>query len=117
MRTLWLVTASCCALVCTEVYAQRAQGPSFDCRTNLGAAEQTICNNTYLRQLDLAMAALYYCVVSDQSRRQYSALKNDQRDWLRERDGCGNSVRCLARAYRERIDELKDVAGAACSED
>jgi uncharacterized protein len=116
-RRLCLSIATCCALAGTEVYAQGAKGPSYDCKTNRGKAEQTICNNAYLSQLDLAMAALYYCIVSDQSRRQYKSLKDDQRDFLRDRDSCGDSVRCLRKAYRDRIEELKDTASAACAED
>jgi uncharacterized protein len=84
-------------------------GPSFDCKTDRGKAEQAICGNDELRQMDLAMANLYFTIQADNTRRKYRKLKKDQVEWLKERNDCGANVRCLRRAYRERIGELTEA--------
>src|SRR5689334_2321214 len=97
-------------LVPSQVSAQG--GPSFDCKTDRGRTEQAICANSDLRQMDLTMAKLYFSVQADNTRRRYRRLKRDQVEWLAERNACGANVRCLRRAYADRIKELEDALAA-----
>lgn len=83
--------------------------PSFDCHTNWGVAEQTICANPDIASLDTQMSDLYFSISNDSTGRYYRRLKRDQRAWLRDRDDCGANVRCLRMIYRARIQELSDI--------
>jgi len=83
--------------------------PSFDCHTNLGLSEQTICANADLAHLDTDMSQLYFSIANDTTGRYYRRLKRDQRQWLRDRDDCGANVRCLRIIYRARIQEFNGI--------
>src|SRR3990172_13025605 len=88
-----------------------AVAQSFDCRTNRGAAEQTICAYDDLRDLDNEMARLYFSIANDSTGRYYSRLRNGQREWLQNRDDCGANARCLRRLYNDRIEEFREILG------
>jgi len=88
-----------------------AAGPSFDCHTNTSLTEQVICANPDLGDLDTEMANLYFQLSNDTTGRYYRRLKQDQRQWLAERDSCGANVRCLTATYQARIQELREARG------
>lgn len=90
-------------------YASAQRGPSFNCRTDRGRAEQAICGDDGLRQMDLAMASLYFAIQSDNAGRKYRRLQKEQVEWLKDRNECGSNARCLRRIYRDRIRELADA--------
>ncbi|MEO0620193.1 MAG: hypothetical protein AAFZ01_13055 [Pseudomonadota bacterium] len=89
--------------------AQAQQGPSFSCSAASNAAERTICRFDNLSQLDRRMARLYDdardAARSNRARRD---LRDEQRDWVRDRNDCRNDRRCLRDKYRDRIAELRD---------
>ncbi len=57
------------------------------------------------------MSQLYFQVSNDAAGRYYRRVKQDQRAWLAERGDCGARVGCLLRAYRMRIEELREEIG------
>ncbi len=99
------------AVLIVAVAQPAIAGPSFDCHTNRSPTEQAICNDPELGDLDTQMAQLYFQVSNDAAGRYYRRVKQDQRAWLAERDDCDGRVGCLLRAYRARIDELRQEIG------
>jgi len=69
--------------------------------SRLNITERTICNSSYLRDLDASLQIAYG---------QARARQEDsgQHDWLRhERNACGSNETCIAETYRERISVLR----------
>lgn len=82
--------------------ANDASAQSFDCGKARLDAEIAICESARLSRLDEEMASLYFGLP------QYvrEDIKGAQVRWLRRRNACGYDRRCIARAYRRRIDVL-----------
>lgn len=79
-----------------------ASAQSFDCDDARLDAEFAICDSSRLSCLDEDMSALYY----DLPNAVREEIKGSQLRWLRRRNACGYDRRCIARAYRRRIDFL-----------
>ncbi len=90
--------------VATFAPPQRTVGapvsPSFACDGKLSRIEQAICDDPALAQRDRDLAALYKIA------RARPGIADGQRAWIRIRNGC-NDVACIARAYDQRIGELR----------
>jgi uncharacterized protein len=86
-----------------------SQQPSFDCATDHGADEVTICGNYALAQLDRQLADLYTAVRGRLDASQQAALRDSQRVWIRQRAACGRDANCIARVYQERIPQLSGL--------
>ena len=89
--------------------------PSYPCGGRLNPAEQTICNDSELARLDVAMANLYTVVMdrfTAQSRQKADVTSARQRDWrLNGRDRCGANRACLNSAYVQQIAILAGELG------
>ena len=59
------------------------------------------------------MAALYDAAREDMNVVQQTALKEEQRGWLKERAACGSNERCIANAMRSRIARLRQQVAPA----
>lgn len=84
-----------------------AAAPSFPCRGKLTSTERAICADADLADLDRRMAREYAFQLSQQttrSARKY--LRTSQRQWLKERNRCGDSVPCIAAEYHQWIEQL-----------
>jgi len=77
---------------------------SFDCDKARLDTEYAICDSPRLSRLDEEMSSLYY----DLPRYVRNEIKRSQLRWLRRRNACGYNRRCIARAYRRRIEFLLD---------
>jgi len=84
------------------VAAHDASAQSFDCGKARLATEIAICESARLSRLDEEMASLYFGL----PHYVRQDIKRLQRRWLRRRNACGYDRRCIARAYRRRIDVL-----------
>jgi uncharacterized protein len=89
-----------------------SQQPSFNCATDHGVDEVTICGNFALAQLDRQLNDLYVAARERLDAGQQSALRETQRLWLRQRAACGRDVGCITRLYQERIPRLSAIAVA-----
>ncbi|MGI3184391.1 lysozyme inhibitor LprI family protein [Nioella aestuarii] len=81
-------------------------GPAWCTEGSLNPAEQTICGNSELGQMDLYMADLYAQV------RHLPGIVSEQQGWLRARNACYSDYPCLYAAYSDRIQELQLRYGA-----
>ncbi|VWB24508.1 lysozyme inhibitor LprI family protein [Burkholderia lata] len=86
--------------------APPAQTPivaSFDCAKAASKVEKLICSSTEAATADKQLAAVYRATVAKSS--DPAALKQQQRDWLKERNACDDAA-CLVRVTDARIQAL-----------
>ena len=83
-----------------------AVAPSFTCKDSKSAAELTICQNQDLAVLDLRLSATYGGVQSRMNAAELKALRDQQRNWVKERDKCGGDAGCIKRLYVSRLEQL-----------
>lgn len=83
--------------------------PSFNCANARSRVEQMICGSERLAERDRKMSARYFAALRDADAATRADLEETRRRFLRFRDRCPDE-RCVARAYSERIDEIKDIA-------
>ncbi|WP_080515530.1 lysozyme inhibitor LprI family protein [Methylorubrum extorquens] len=81
--------------------------PSFSCARASTSSERTICSDSSLARLDRQLTVLYSRAVDNLSNSSRRALIVAQKQWIQERDQCGSSVGCIARAYTQRIGALR----------
>src|SRR5262249_38123302 len=71
-----------------------------------GVDEVAICGNFALAQLDRQLNDLYVAARGRLDPGQQLALRDSQRNWLRQRAACGRDVSCITRLYQERIPHM-----------
>jgi uncharacterized protein len=70
--------------------------------------ELIVCDRGGLRALDRQLNTAYGRALSQaDGRREAHTIRQDQREWLRDRRACGVSVGCIRAAYQNRIAELR----------
>ena len=79
---------------------------SFDCAKARSPDEKAICSNTALNDKDVKMSVLYDINKRTLAMGGRGAMEDQQRQWLRDRRGCGANRACLNRAYDKRLDDL-----------
>jgi glucose/arabinose dehydrogenase len=83
--------------------------PSFDCRRASTPVEHAICNDPQLAALDGELDAAYRQARSGLDEDARLLLRDAQRAWLRERDGCATDawpVVCAKERMLQRLPEL-----------
>jgi uncharacterized protein len=80
--------------------------PSIDCRSDDGAAVDTICKSRHLRFMDQEIAERFTRVYGRASQREQGRLLREQRAFLAIRDGCGTDVGCLGDILHHRSDVI-----------
>jgi uncharacterized protein len=88
----------------------RASGPSFDCDKADGTVEAMICKDARLAELDRRLADVYAAAARQAANEHPSALKAEQRGWIKGRNDCWKSEdprTCAETEYRQRIAELQ----------
>jgi hypothetical protein len=88
--------------------AARAR-PSFTCRASLNRVERMICSSDDLAARDRAMSSQFYAALAGATGSTRSALRTSRDRFLRYRDRCAEEA-CVAQAYADRIDEIRDIA-------
>jgi uncharacterized protein len=113
-RATFMAAAS---LICVISFVPDVVGqPSFDCRTNTGPDERTICASRALSQMDRRLSNAYLELRGRLDSDQQIRLRDVQRNWLRQRANCVANVNCIAALYQTRIPQLEAMlAGATTS--
>lgn len=102
---LWASTGALFAITPTP-----ASAASFNCQHALLPAEQAICSNANLSQLDEQTAGMYFLIVGSQPPAATLAqVKTSQGTFLTTRNACGANIDCLVDAYTSQIMYLKNV--------
>jgi uncharacterized protein YecT (DUF1311 family) len=84
--------------------------PSFNCRVARGRVEQMVCADAGLAALDRRMSSAFYAALARGDGETRAALRASRDRWLAFRNRCP-SASCVAQAYRDRLDEIADIAG------
>ncbi len=87
----------------------------LDCREAGGLALYAICSNYSLGQEEAHMATLFGIATSLVAMGQRGDLIDTQRDWLAERDRCGDDKGCLHDAFGRRIRRLNGLIDSIAS--
>jgi len=102
MRMVYSLLALSC--ICTNIYAA-----GFDCGKAATTAEELVCKNTRLSELDSMLNRAYRMSTLYASKQATLATQAEQKDWLTTvRDKCKDEE-CLAKAYYSRLDTLVSV--------
>lgn len=82
-----------------------AFAPSFDCMKASTGPERLICSNRELAEADVKLAQAYKAAANASTDKD--ALRAAQSKWRQsERDACSD-VKCMLRAYNERLNQLR----------
>lgn len=80
-----------------------AHAAGLDCKAAASLTERAVCADAPLRALDTALAKSYAQALASTPPDRRTALRQQQRDWLRTRDACGADATCLTGQYRQRL--------------
>ena len=89
--------------------ASAADYAPLDCSRARLPSERAICSNYGLGQREARMATLYDWTTSLVAMGQRGDMQGAQRDWLQERENCGDRVGCLTERYDARIRDLNST--------
>ncbi|WP_431223858.1 lysozyme inhibitor LprI family protein [Serratia sp. L9] len=93
--------------------ALSVQAASFDCTKATSDVEHAICNNPKLSDLDEQLNDNYQLAIANLPGDQADALRNAQRNWLKQRDACQGKESCLNDLFSQRATQLQAVANQA----
>lgn len=82
-----------------------AHAAGLECKAAATPTERAICADARLRQLDAALADAYAKALAAAPDLR-TELRQQQREWLKTRDGCAAAAPCLAQHYKQRIAAL-----------
>lgn len=99
------------SIILCIAFVSQSEAASFDCSKAATFAEQSICSNPRLSELDDQLAAVYRAALANSANPQ--SLKDVQSWWLTaKRDVC-RDLHCLEAAYGQRIQELNAIVSFA----
>lgn len=88
-----------------------AAKPGFKCSGHLHEAEQLICQDNELAQLDNDLGRLYNTLMKHLPSAEQKRLRTEQSGWVKGRNDCwkaDDKKACIKGEYESRINELKD---------
>src|SRR5688572_3584045 len=86
-----------------------AASPSFNCARGRSRSERLVCSSGSLAALDRQMSSHYYSALAEGDSGTRRALRRSRDRFLAYRERCPNEA-CIAQAYRDRMDEIRDIA-------
>ncbi|MBX8469437.1 lysozyme inhibitor LprI family protein [Pseudomonas sp. RIT778] len=89
---------------CALLFFQQALASGMDCTKAASVVEKAICADKPLYELDARMGAAYRKLMK--AAPAQAEVKKAQRQWLKERDRCGEEVSCLSQRYQDRLQVL-----------
>lgn len=82
---------------------------SFDCTARLNETETEICNDDELSALDILVSKAYREAPDIAGWMTTDELKITQREWLLNRNACGDKITCIRDQYVRRLKNLADT--------
>ena len=89
------------------VCATPAAAASFDCAKARAPDEKAICANRPLNDADVRMDTLFHVDGHLMAMGARGDMQDAQRTWLRRRKDCKGDVKCLTKAYKDRLADLQ----------
>lgn len=93
-----------------ETKAKAVASPSFNCRHARTRSEKMVCGDGSLAAADRQMSAIYYGEMAQADAATKRALRRSRDAFLAKRERCTSDA-CVARAYAERVAEIRRIAG------
>ena len=88
------------------LFAPRSRAaPSFDCQKASSETEKAVCGDEVLAALDVMLSKTYDKALKEKPE-STAAIKQTQKQWLKNRADCGDGYDCLKTAYLQRIAAL-----------
>ncbi|MFL9989388.1 lysozyme inhibitor LprI family protein [Paraburkholderia sediminicola] len=81
---------------------------SFDCNRARLYDEKAVCASRQLSELDVEMSVRYQMLIGLVAMGARANMQDEQHAWLETRKQCGENQSCLAQAYLQRINSLKE---------
>lgn len=97
------------AVIAVMGFSQSVFAASFDCTKARLSAEKTICANRSLNDQDVKLATTFNLLTHVMSMGSRDAMRDDQADWLKQRNACNAKVACLRTAYNTRQQQLDTI--------
>jgi len=94
-----------------EAVASGPARPAFNCRYARTRTERLVCSSPALAGEDRAMSSVYYGAIAAADPGTKARIRASRDSFLRRREQCGGDEGCVARAYRQRIAEIRSIAG------
>lgn len=86
-----------------------AGAAGFDCSAqNLNKTELTICNDTYLSSVDNVLNLFFTSALNNSI--NHGTLFREQRQWVKERNQCGDDIPCIKEKYIDRNRTLTAIS-------
>ncbi|MFM0731694.1 hypothetical protein PQQ52_14515 [Paraburkholderia sediminicola] len=105
----WIGRHVCRALLVTFALSSVSSvAASFDCNRARMPDEKVICASRHLSELDVEMSVRYQMLTGLVAMGTRGDMQDEQQAWLKTRKVCGGNQACLATAYGNRIQRLKD---------
>ena len=86
-----------------------AASPSFSCARARSRSERLVCSSGSLAALDRQMSSHFYSALAEGDSGTRRALRRSRDRFLAFRERCADEA-CIAQAYRDRMDEIRDIA-------
>lgn len=83
--------------------------PSFNCRQARTRSERMVCRDGGLASLDRRMSSQYYAALDQADAPTRAQLRRSRDRFLGYRERCADES-CVASAYRDRMDEIRDIS-------
>ena len=80
---------------------------SFDCAKAKAPDEKAICATRALNDADVKLTTLYQVDGHLMAMGARGDMQDDQRTWLKRRQACKGDVKCLTKAYADRVADLQ----------
>jgi len=102
--------------ILAKVEKAKVYKTSFNCARAKNDAEKTICGNAELAALDLKLDSLYKVIMSKLPENKRKMLKDEQREWIKERNvtGARDVDYFLQTAYKERVKFFMELKTFIC---
>jgi uncharacterized protein len=97
------------ALVAILYFTEHSTAQTFECQDAYTPDELTICERQGLQDLDFELAQLYQDALNQSHNSLRYMIEEMQATWVRARNRCGTSRRCIRRHYRARIREISGL--------
>jgi len=89
--------------------ARIAASPSFNCARARSRSERMVCSSPGLAASDRRMSSQFYAALAGSDARTRGALRSSRDRFLARRERCSSEA-CVARAYEQRMAEIRDIA-------
>jgi len=94
-----------------------AQAASFNCEKANTKAEQLICDNQGISELDSKLNERYQRILSKANVKQRQQIISNQKHWLKHRRNVCADISCMTNTYAVRVRELDEIFASFSSQE